>query len=509
MLRLMVAITLIAGAGCGLLPAPDYSILDGGIITDTSPPPPGCGNGVIDQGETCDDGAGNNDRRANACRNNCRLAWCGDGVLDEGEACDDANSFGADGCSSICRIEEGTREIEPNNAINSAQAIELSSVLHGRLQDGDQDCFALELPEHAHLTAISSDGDGGCPADTILNLFSSEGTRIGSTDNGAEGDCAAFLPESNPGVRYLPAGAYTLCIAGFQHKPVDSYTLAVEVGDDSCSWERFEITPEEDNDRDKNPNACDSDDDNDEIMDSQDNCPLVSNGPRPPFFHPDQNGWLRNWALIAPFNVGERTCRPSDTDWLGGEAEASIELDDVFHGRPVKLIYATRWYVDIREHIGSNDYREVYAFVHIKNPRRRNLTLHLGTDDGARVWLNGELIHEALICQGVTQTQHAYEVLLPTGMSRLLYKIRNATGGFALATRFTDEDDEPVRDISVKHSLLDTYAGNQSDIDDDGIGDACDNDIDGDGINNVNDNCPRAYNPEQVDSDTDGIGDAC
>jgi len=34
-------------------------------------------------------------------------------------------------------------------------------------------------------------------------------------------------------------------------------------------------------------------------------------------------------------------------------------------------------------------------------------------------------------------------------------------------------------------------------------------DMDGDGIENVNDNCPNDYNPDQMDSDGDGLGDAC
>lgn len=49
----------------------------------------------------------------------------------------------------------------------------------------------------------------------------------------------------------------------------------------------------------------------------------------------------------------------------------------------------------------------------------------------------------------------------------------------------------------------------QSDIDADGIGDACDPDMDGDGIPNGIDNCPAEYNPMQEDYDADGIGNAC
>lgn len=55
------------------------------------------------------------------------------------------------------------------------------------------------------------------------------------------------------------------------------------------------------------------------------------------------------------------------------------------------------------------------------------------------------------------------------------------------------------------------YSANsdQSDIDEDGLGDACDADKDGDGVDNSADNCPATANPSQLDLDGDGIGDAC
>jgi len=50
---------------------------------------------------------------------------------------------------------------------------------------------------------------------------------------------------------------------------------------------------------------------------------------------------------------------------------------------------------------------------------------------------------------------------------------------------------------------------NQSDVDADGIGDACEPDNDGDGVIDDADNCPLDSNPSQGDYDGDGVGDMC
>ena len=73
--------------------------------------------------------------------------------------------------------------------------------------------------------------------------------------------------------------------------------------------------------------------------------------------------------------------------------------------------------------------------------------------------------------------------------------------------------------VVVKDNCPGIDSADQTDTDDDGIGDACDNcsmiinpnqlDTDGDGIGDACDNCPNLSNKDQIDTNGDGIGDTC
>jgi len=72
---------------------------------------------------------------------------------------------------------------------------------------------------------------------------------------------------------------------------------------------------------------------------------------------------------------------------------------------------------------------------------------------------------------------------------------------------------DPDRDNDGRANAMDNCPdvinASQTDLDMDGQGDACDSDRDGDGRANAMDNCPDASNASQADRDMDGLGDAC
>ncbi len=94
---------------------------DGMMMGDSTVDPDGgvpenCGNGMLNAGETCDDG---NTTSNDGCSAQCirEDGWqcpvvgqacerCGDGVIGENERCDDGNTNGDDGCSADCTTIE-------------------------------------------------------------------------------------------------------------------------------------------------------------------------------------------------------------------------------------------------------------------------------------------------------------------------------------------------------------------------------------------------------------------
>jgi MYXO-CTERM domain-containing protein len=130
--------------------------------------PASCGDGVVDDGEDCDDG---NQIDDDGCNNECRSCGngicdegetpencsqdcgCGDGIVQDGEECDDGNLVEDDGCTTQCRIC-GNDICDPGENANSCPEDGCEPVCgNGVVEDG-------ELCDDAN----TEDGDS-CPAD--------------------------------------------------------------------------------------------------------------------------------------------------------------------------------------------------------------------------------------------------------------------------------------------------------------------------------------------------------
>jgi cysteine-rich repeat protein len=125
-------------AGCERL-TPGSSFCDGqtritcgpDLVTQEEEPCPGkctggkcisatCGDGIAQNGETCDDGNTDDD---DACTSACEAPRCGDAIVSAAEECDDANDSDTDGCTTECTlavcgdgfVEDGEEECDDGN----------------------------------------------------------------------------------------------------------------------------------------------------------------------------------------------------------------------------------------------------------------------------------------------------------------------------------------------------------------------------------------------------------
>lgn len=95
------------GSEDGSTSAPGTSSSTSGLDDSSSSTgtPPSCGDGVVDDGEACDDGDANAPDAA--CLPDCTSATCGDGFVQAGvEACDDGNEDDTDACTAACEVAE-------------------------------------------------------------------------------------------------------------------------------------------------------------------------------------------------------------------------------------------------------------------------------------------------------------------------------------------------------------------------------------------------------------------
>lgn len=128
-----------------------------------------CGDGYLQAGEECDEGYANNDSVPNACRSTCQSAYCGDGVVDSGEGCDSGELNGAPNsvCSSHCtpKLPESCGldgECEPRNPGTIVDPVDGGGDASPRDNvDPDQPADVVLLDDGTS-TAMAGDGCGGC-----------------------------------------------------------------------------------------------------------------------------------------------------------------------------------------------------------------------------------------------------------------------------------------------------------------------------------------------------------
>jgi len=144
---------------------------------------PICGDGILDTGEACDNGANNSDVKPNGCRTDCRRAYCGDGVIDAGEQCDDG-STNSNSSPNTCR-KDCSLPFCGDGVVDNGSHRDTGKVFNEACDDGNQDdsdgctakceqCVQLDQMGNIEITTNTD----LCPAEYQMDDYGDYGAII-------------------------------------------------------------------------------------------------------------------------------------------------------------------------------------------------------------------------------------------------------------------------------------------------------------------------------------------
>ncbi|WP_372932873.1 DUF4091 domain-containing protein [Mariniphaga sediminis] len=175
---------------------------------------------------------------------------------------------------------------------------------------------------------------------------------------------------------------------------------------------------------------------------------IVSN----PLIQVVPNEFIKEWILCGPFapdfDGNDKTGQIRyTTDFLqavGGEKVTGFfegqELS--FNGKKYqwKKFHSSEPYVDLRSVYGECPFTTVYAACEIESESDREAWLGAGSDDGIKVWLNGEMVWENQSNRFASLDEDMFPIQLKKGRNFILLKIIQSTGGWGFYLRFIDPE---------------------------------------------------------------------
>jgi hypothetical protein len=97
---------------------------------------------------------------------------------------------------------------------------------------------------------------------------------------------------------------------------------------------------------------------------------------------------------------------------------------------------------------GAHDDANGFVFVKIISAKDQRALLSCGSDDEARIWLNGSMVFDNGEPRGLITDQDHINLELKKGENRLLFKVNNQGGGWMLQARITDHDGKDLTGLT-------------------------------------------------------------
>lgn len=152
-------------------------------------------------------------------------------------------------------------------------------------------------------------------------------------------------------------------------------------------------------------------------------------------------GFILAWLLSGPYTQAdkdasalfdlafapEKPAAPAEWRPLAGDKTGVVDLGKVMPG----------------------ENRVAYLRTVITSERDQDATLELGSDDGIKVWLNGQVVHANNVIRPCTPGQDKAPAKLKRGLNPLLLKVTQGGGEWAACARLRGPDGKPLSGVLI------------------------------------------------------------
>ena len=156
-------------------------------------------------------------------------------------------------------------------------------------------------------------------------------------------------------------------------------------------------------------------------------------------------GFITSWLLVGPF------------PWKSEEAftrrninEPNIDLTATYTVAGKQLEWTSfttpdaAGIVHLPNVFGPNDNVTVYAHAEIVVENAKDVVFRMGSDDGIKLWVNGEVVYENDTGRALVVDQDAAKARLKAGRNQILFQITQSIAGWGFCARITEPDGRPV-----------------------------------------------------------------
>jgi hypothetical protein len=173
----------------------------------------------------------------------------------------------------------------------------------------------------------------------------------------------------------------------------------------------------------------------------------------------NDEGFVTSWLLLAPIpldaNEGGADALAKE-EHIKGEAKIQPKAGDKVKVGDKELAWkahqAKEHYFDFNDHLGGQTEDSVgFAVCYVvADSDHKEVQLRTGSDDQAKVYLNGKLVLNQPQARALDKDQDSTEVSLRKGVNVLVFKVINEKIDWSGCARFTDKDGNPVKNLKAK-----------------------------------------------------------